>query len=55
MVGEWISGRKYYDGKRATSDGIFYQDVVLYNNTYYACVDTEEGERSNWATTPDKA
>lgn len=55
MVGEWISGRKYYDGKRATSDGIFYQDVVLYNNTYYACVDTEEGERSNWVTTPDKA
>lgn len=55
MVGEWISGRKYYDGKRATSDGIFYQDAVLYNNTYYACIDTEEGERNNWATTPDKA
>lgn len=55
MVGEWISGRKYYDGKRATSDGIFYQDAVLYNNTYYACIDTEEGERNNWVTTPDKA
>lgn len=55
MVGEWISGRKYYDGKRATSDEVFYQDVVLYNNTYYACVDTEEGERNNWVTTPDKA
>ena len=55
MVGEWISGHKYYDGKRATSDGVFYQDVVLYNNTYYACVDTEEGERNNWVTTPDKA
>lgn len=55
MVGEWISGHKYYDGKRAAEDGVFYQDVVLYNNTYYACVDTEEGERNNWVTTPDKA
>lgn len=55
MVGGWISGHKYYDGKRATSDGVFYQDVILYNNTYYACVDTEEGERNNWVTTPDKA
>lgn len=55
MVGEWESNTKYYDGKRAAEDGVFYQDVVLYNNTYYACVDTEEGERNNWVTTPDKA
>lgn len=55
MVGGWISGHKYYDGKTVASDGVLYQDVVLYNNTYYACVDTEEGERNNWVTTPDKA
>ena len=53
MRGLWESGTTYYDGKRATSDGAFYQDVVLYNNTYYACINTEDGNTDNWQTPPD--
>lgn len=52
MRGLWESGTTYYDGKRATSDGAFYQDVVLYNNTYYACINTEDGNTDNWQTPP---
>lgn len=55
MKGGWISGTKYYDGKRAADDGVFYQDVVLYNNTYYACINTEDGEDDSWSKTPDEA
>lgn len=53
IVGAWESGKKYYDGKRDAQDGIFYQDVVLYENMYYVCVNTDSGESDHWATTPD--
>ena len=55
IVGAWTSGKKYYDGKRDAENGIFYQDVVLYENMYYVCVNTESGESDHWATTPDVA
>lgn len=52
IVGAWTSGKKYYDGKRDAENGIFYQDVVLYENMYYVCVNTDSGESDNWAMTP---
>lgn len=55
IVGAWTSGKKYYDGKRDAKNGIFYQDVVLYENMYYVCVNTDSGESDNWVTTPDVA
>ena len=56
MRGSHVIGTKYLDGKRASDeDGVFYQDVVLYNNVYYACVNTEAGESNNWSTYPDVA
>lgn len=55
IVGAWASGKKYYDGKRDAENGIFYQDVVLYKNMYYVCVNTDSGESDHWATTPDAA
>lgn len=55
IVGAWTSGKKYYDGKRDAENGIFYQDVVLYENMYYVCVNTDSGESDNWAMTPDVA
>lgn len=55
IVGAWTSGKKYYDGKRDAENGIFYQDVVLYKNMYYVCVNTDSGESDHWAMTPDVA
>lgn len=55
IVGAWTSGKKYYDGKRDAENGIFYQDVVLYENMYYVCVNTDSGESDNWVMTPDVA
>lgn len=55
IVGAWTSGKKYYDGKRDAENGIFYQDIVLYKNMYYVCVNTDSGESDHWATTPDVA
>lgn len=55
IVGAWASGKKYYDGKRDAENGIFYQDVVLYENMYYVCVNTDTGESDHWVTTPDVA
>ena len=55
IVGAWTSGKKYYDGKRDAENGIFYQDVVLYENMYYVCVNTDSGESGNWVMTPDVA
>lgn len=52
IVGEWKSGTKYYDGKRDVDDGIFYQDIVLYKNMYYVCVNTDSGEGDHWNTPP---
>lgn len=53
IVGAWTSGKKYYDGKRDAKNGIFYQDVVLYENRYYVCVNTDSGESDHWVMTPD--
>lgn len=55
IVGAWQSGEKYYDGKRDAQDGIFYQDVVLYENMYYVCVNTDSGNDNGWNLTPDVA
>lgn len=55
IKGEWQSGTKYYDGKRDAESGIFYQDVVLYKNIYYACINTDSGESDNWNTPPTAA
>lgn len=55
IVGAWASGKKYYDGKRDAENGIFYQDVVLYENMYYVCVNTDTGESDHWVMTPNVA
>lgn len=55
IVGAWTSGKKYYDGKRDAENGIFYQDVVIYENMYYVCVNTDSGESDHWVMTPDVA
>lgn len=55
IVGAWQSGKEYYDGKRDAQDGIFYQDVVLYENMYYVCINTEAGNDNGWNLTPDIA
>ena len=52
---DWKQGHKYYDGKRDAENGIFYQDVVLYENMYYVCVNTDTGEKDKWVKTPDVA
>lgn len=55
IVGAWTSGKKYYDGKRDAENGIFYQDVVLYENMYYVCVNTDTGNDDGWNMAPDAA
>lgn len=52
IAGEWQSDKKYYDGKRDAENGIFYQDVVIYKNIYYACINTDAGEEDIWKTPP---
>lgn len=52
IVGTWQSATKYYDGKRDAENGIFYQDVVIYKNVYYACINTDSGEADYWNTPP---
>ena len=52
IAGEWKSDTKYYDGKRDAENGIFYQDVVIYKNIYYACINTDAGEEDLWKTPP---
>lgn len=52
ISGEWKSDTKYYDGKRDAKNGIFYQDVVIYKNIYYACINTDAGEKDLWKTPP---
>lgn len=52
IVGEWQSDTKYYDGKRSAESGVFYQDVVLYKDVYYVCVNTDSGEADYWRTSP---
>lgn len=55
IVGAWQSTTKYYDGKRDAENGIFYQDVVIYKNVYYACINTDSGEADYWNTPPTTA
>ena len=55
ITGEWQSGTKHYDGKRDAENGIFYQDVVIYKNVYYACINTDSGEADYWNTPPTTA
>ena len=55
IVGAWTSGKKYYDGKRDAENGVFYQDVVLYENVYYACINTDSGTNDGWNMTPNAA
>ena len=52
MRGTWVSGTEYFDGTVATGDGIMYQDVVVYNNVYYVCLNSEELRKNNWLSTP---
>lgn len=52
MRGTWVSGTEYFDGTVATSDGVMYQDVVVYNNVYYVCLNYEELKKNNWLSTP---
>lgn len=52
MRGTWVSGTEYFDGTVATSDGVMYQDVVVYNNVYYVCLNHEELKKNNWLSTP---
>lgn len=52
IVGAWQSATKYYDGKREAENGIFYQDVVIYKNVYYVCINTDSGEADYWNTSP---
>ena len=52
MRGTWVSGTEYFDGTVATGDGIMYQDVVIYNNVYYVCLNSEELRKNNWLSTP---
>ena len=53
MRGTWVSGTEYFDGTVATTDGIMYQDVVIYNNVYYVCVNHDRLNSGNWLITPD--
>ena len=52
MRGTWVSGTEYFDGTVATSGGVMYQDVVVYNNVYYVCLNYEELKKNNWLSTP---
>lgn len=46
----------YLDGKRASDeDGVFYQDIVLWENVYYACINTQAGIDAGWSESPSTA
>lgn len=56
MRGSYDKNNKpYYDGKRDAENGVFYQDIVIYNNIYYVCVNTKTGNQDSWNTAPDAA
>lgn len=52
MRGAWVDGTEYFDGTVPTSDGVMYQDVVVYNNVYYVCLNYEELKKNDWHSTP---
>lgn len=53
MRGTWVPGTEYFDGTVPTSDGVMYQDVVVYNNVYYICLNYEELKKNNWLSKPN--
>lgn len=57
MMGDYDKkNAPYLDGKRASDeDGIFYQDIVLWENVYYACINTQAGIDAGWSENPDTA
>lgn len=56
MRGSYDKNNKpYYDGKRDAENGVFYQDIVIYNNIYYVCINTKIGNQDSWNTAPDAA
>lgn len=54
MRGTWSEGTEYFDGTIAASDGVKYQDIVIYYNKYYVCVNHNgiAGLTTGWNTTP---
>lgn len=54
MLGTWQKGKEYFDGTIAASDGVKYQDIVVYNNKYYVCVNHDEIANlpNKWNTQP---
>lgn len=57
MMGDYDKkNAPYLDGKRASDeDGVFYQDIVLWENVYYACINTQAGIDAGWSENPDTA
>ena len=52
---EFNIGDKYYDGTVADGSDSYHQDIVLYNNTYYICTNTQDGMDQKWRQTPNNA
>lgn len=57
MMGDYDKkNAPYLDGKRASDDdGVFYQDIVLWENVYYACINTQAGIDDDWSKNPGTA
>lgn len=53
MRGTWSHDTEYFDGTVATTDGTMYQDVVMYDNLYYVCVNHDGLKDNNWTQTPN--
>lgn len=53
MRGTWSHDTEYFDGTVATTDGTMYQDVVMYDNLYYVCVNHDGLKANNWTQAPN--
>lgn len=53
MRGTWAPKTEYFDGTVATTDGTMYQDVVMYDNLYYVCVNHDGLKANNWTQAPN--
>lgn len=53
MRGTWSHGTEYFDGTVATTDGTMYQDVVMYDNLYYVCVNHDGLKANSWTQAPN--
>ena len=55
MRGMWAPKTEYFDGTVAASDGVMYQDVVMYGDDklYYVCVNHDGLKANNWTQTPN--